>query len=326
MIMINSETNFVKIIKEICKEEGIEWTSFSGDWIFRLQKDGAYRYIIGYQFGLNPCSVHALCCDKGAASEVMTSLGVPNVPHYYFMSPDEQHYIGKYGNWKAMEELLETYGALVLKPNEGTGGNLVFCVRNQYELEQAAFRIFKSYPALAVSPFYEIEQEYRVILLNGEKKLVYSKRRPYVVGDGESSVGMLLQKQSAGLSGKMTDIACDAGRKARMEELSAAVQNTVPKKGDVFYLSWKHNLGKGACAVLEEPDADMEQIRGILSVLSEQMGLKFASVDLIRCTEGIKVLEINSGVMMEYFSGQDENTYRIAKEIYREAVRLSFLA
>ena len=322
--MVNSETNFVRIIKEICKEEEIELTSFSGDWIFRLQKDGAYRYIIGYQFGLNPCSVHALCCDKGAASEVMTSLGVPNVPHYYFMSPDEQHYIGKYGNWKAMEELLEKYGALVLKPNEGTGGNLVFCVRNQYELEQAAFRIFKSYPALAVSPYYEIEQEYRVILLNGEKKLVYSKRRPYVVGDGKNSVGTLLQTESADSCGKRTDGVCGDGREGRIEGLSAAVWNTVPKKGEAFYLSWKHNLGCGASAVLEEPDADTEQIGEILSVLSERMGLKFASVDLIRCKEGVKVLEINSGVMMEYFSGQDENTYRIAKEIYREAVLLSF--
>ena len=49
--------------------------------------------------------------------------------------------------------------------------------------------------------------------------------------------------------------------------------------------------------------------------------MRFASVDVVETAEGLKVLEINSGVMMENFAGQDEESRSIAKEIYRDAVR-----
>lgn len=72
--MKNCTRNFVKIIKEICEEENIDLKSFSYDLIFQLSKNGINNYIIGYQFGLNVASIHSICCDKSAASEIMCSL------------------------------------------------------------------------------------------------------------------------------------------------------------------------------------------------------------------------------------------------------------
>ena len=77
--MTNSESNYVAIIREICAEEGIVLQSFSFDWIFRLTKNGKTGFILGYQFGLNSASVNSICCDKSAASELMTALGIPNI-------------------------------------------------------------------------------------------------------------------------------------------------------------------------------------------------------------------------------------------------------
>ena len=56
--MTNSESNFVRIIREICEEEQISLQSYSFDWIFELQKHGKVRYILGYQFDLNTASVN----------------------------------------------------------------------------------------------------------------------------------------------------------------------------------------------------------------------------------------------------------------------------
>ena len=78
--MQNAETNFVKIIREVCREEDIELRSYSADWIFRLDKNGRHDVILGYQFGLNSASVNMLCQDKCAASELMTEFGIPNTP------------------------------------------------------------------------------------------------------------------------------------------------------------------------------------------------------------------------------------------------------
>ena len=95
--MTNSESNFVRIIKEICAEEQIRLTSYSFDWIFELVKDGKINYILGYQFGLNSASVNSICCDKAAASEIMTAHGIPNIEHRLFASPDEQKFVGRNG-------------------------------------------------------------------------------------------------------------------------------------------------------------------------------------------------------------------------------------
>ena len=69
--MENRKSSYVKIINEICAEEGIKLSSYSYDWAFRLQKDEKQAFILGYQFGLNPSSVQQVCNDKNIASEVL---------------------------------------------------------------------------------------------------------------------------------------------------------------------------------------------------------------------------------------------------------------
>lgn len=307
--MENAARNFVKIVKEICSEENIELESYSYDWIFRLSKNGIYNYIMGYQFGINSASVNSICCDKSAASEIMTSLGIPNVEHYFFMSPFNQKYVKKHGNWEKMMKLLEKYEKLVCKSNEGTGGNLVFRVNNQYELESAAFNIFKNAKSMAISPYYAIENEYRIIVLNGEIKLAYIKRRPYVVGDGIHTVNQLLFEYVAYHENSVN-----------LKDLDLNDYNKVLGNGEVYYLNWKHNLGQGACAQIEDINIIKEKVDDIIGLLVNKMNVKFASIDIVKCQDEYKVLEINSGVMMEHFSQQDENTYFIAKSIYREAI------
>ncbi len=307
--MENSARNFVRIITEICEEENIELESYSYDWIFRLHKDGVYNYIMGYQFGLNSASVNSICCDKSAASEIMTFLGIPNVEHYFFMSPLNQKYVSKHGNWENIMKLLEKYGKLVCKSNEGTGGNLVFRVSNQYELESAVFNIFKRTRSMAISPYYDIENEYRIIVLNGEIKLAYIKQRPYVVGDGIHTVNQLLFEYVANHENSVN-----------LNEIDPNDYNKILNNGEVYHLNWKHNLGQGAYAHIEDINLIKEKMNEIIFLLVNKMNIKFASIDIVKCQEIYKVLEINSGVMMEHFSQQDENTYNIAKSIYKEAI------
>lgn len=307
--MENSARNFVKIVKEICGEEEIALESYAYDWIFRLQKGGVSGYIVGYQFGLNAASVNAICCDKSAASEIMTSLGIPNVEHYFFMSPLQQKYVSRQGNWKRIMELLENHKRLVCKANEGTGGDLVFCVGSQYELESAVFHIFERAQSMAVCPYYDIEKEYRIIVLNGEIKLAFTKQRPCVVGDNIHTVCQLLPESVAGRMDRLD-----------LSGMNPADYSKIPAKGEIFYLNWKHNLGQGSCARIEDTDTVKEEMGDMVSALTDKMNIRFASIDIIQCPDGYRVLEINSGVMMDYFSRQDERAYQTAKSIYREAI------
>ena len=212
--MTNSESNFVKIIKEICEEEQISLKSYSFDWIFELAKNGRIRYILGYQFGLNTASVNSICCDKAAASEIMTAHGIPNIEHRLFASPGEQKFVGKTGCWAQLIKLLQEKGTLVIKPNDGTGGDRVFKVSNAYELETAVHKVFEKSGYLAASPFYDIENEYRTIMLDGAARLVYVKRRPHLTGDGTSTVAELFIRHVSG-SNLNTEDNPDLGRADR---------------------------------------------------------------------------------------------------------------
>ena len=178
--MENSKSSYVN---EICAEEGIKLSSYSYDWAFCLRKDQKRAFILGYQFGLNPSSVQQVCNDKNIASEVLKEEDIPSVYHACFMAPSMLQYTGGKGSWKALLELEK--GTLVCKDNYGTGGNLVFKVRTQAELEKAASDIYKSSEAMAVCRYEDIQSEYRLVVLDGEIRLAFSKIRPSLTGDGD---------------------------------------------------------------------------------------------------------------------------------------------
>lgn len=306
--MENKKRKYVNILNEICEEEGITLSSYSGDWAFMLEKEDKKAFILGYQFGLNPSSVQQICTDKNIASEVLKQAGVPSVFHQCYMSPQLQSYIGVHGNWATLLKELEIHKTLVCKDNYGTGGNQVYLVHNARELEAAASQIFTVSQAMAVCPYEEIEAEYRLVILDGTIRLAFTKIRPALIGDGVSTVAELFAAYIA--SGKGSGMAVP-----EMTDLKK-----IPKAGESWLLGWKHNLGQGASA--KEIDIEMlePEVTALVEDVYHALRIRFASVDVIRCADGWKVLEVNSGVMMEHFAGTSEAYYQKAKAIYKDAV------
>lgn len=309
--MENSKSSYVKIINEICAEDGIKLSSYSYDWAFCLKKDGKRAFILGYQFGLNPSSVQQVCNDKNIASEVLKEENIPSVYHACFMAPSMLQYTGGKGSWNELLSWLEKE-PLVCKDNYGTGGNLVFKAETQAQLEQAASSIYASSEAMAVCSYEEILSEYRLVMLDGSIRLAFSKIRPSVTGDGISTLGELLGARIA--QGELNDFKTP-GKK----ELSR-----VPQKDEKVLLNWKHNLGQGASAQTLEISSLDKEITELAQKTSKALGIRFASIDVIKTSEGWKVLEVNAGVMMEHFASSGQKQYSTAKEIYRDAIHKMF--
>lgn len=299
----------VKIIEEICLEQGILCERFSYDWIFRLTKNGKTAHIFGYQFENNSATAQLICTDKCASSEILRSKNIPVMEHFFFISPDDLHYIGLEGNWPRMLELLKKYGKLVCKPNEGTGGIDVFQVSSAAELELAVNAVFAHSRSLALSPFYPIEHEYRVILLNDEVKLVFSKTIQSLIGNGKSSFRQLLLEQNPELLETVPT-----------GEFSEDLLNKIPKSGEKIPLNWKHNLGQGAQPEVVSDPALLSQLAELALQAAQAVNVRFASVDIIRTGGKFMVLEINSGIMMESFAHMNAQNYQIAKSIYQQAL------
>ena len=92
------------------------------------------------------------------------------------------------------------------------------------------------------------------------------------------------------------------------------------EEGEPFYFNWKHEFEQREKITIIEEGKIKDQIQDIVQMVARKMNVRFASIDMVDCGGEYKVLEINSCVMLEHFSQQDNDLYNIAKEIYREAI------
>lgn len=292
--MINGERAFVSAVRKYCASHGIDVELRAQGWLIAMTRGSQRRFAFGYDLGLNSAVAHRIANDKAATADVLEICGIPCVPHTAFLSPRMYKYIVPTGAWTAMLDLLkQNPQGIVVKPNEGTGGISVFKVRTEPELEVAANEIFASERSLAISPYVAIEDEVRVILVDYRPIVVFSKNRLSVVGDGKRSVLELAiatipaTRLSAVLSGLAGNIS-----KASLDE--------IPPTGRRHALNWRHNLGTGAQAVvLEQGEARAAACIAIAVKAARSIEMRFGSIDVVSVNGAWKVLEINSGVMME---------------------------
>lgn len=309
-LVMNKERTIVTLLREIAKESDFSFRTYAYDWIKELSKNGKSMYIYGYNFPLNDTSFTQIANDKASTSEILTNNNIPNVEHFYFMSPNDIHYVrylGVEGNWKQLLSLLEVYKKIVVKPNTGTGGVGLRIVENAEELEIAVSDTFSKTSTLCISPYYDINDEYRVIILNGEVKLVFKKTRPYIIGNGLDNIMVLAAKQ-----GKHPDASM---------KFDASY---IPENGEKIYVGWKHNLGQGSTPEVVSSGETYNSVTNLALKALNCLGGRFASVDCVNINGKLQVLEVNSGVMTDNFANSSSENYKIAKDIYKSAVNYYF--
>ena len=241
--MSGSNRIFVDAITKYCAGHGIACEVKSQGWLIVMARDGKRRFALGYDLGLNSAISHRIASDKAATSDILAMSGIPCIVHTQFSNPVLADYAPASGLREAMLDLLRSRPqGIVVKPNEGTSGRLVFKVTNEAELDEAARDIFALHLSLAISPYVEIAQEVRVVLIDDVPLAVYEKQRG---------------------------------------------------------ADWRHNLDLGARPLLLPPGATRDTCVALAISAAQAIGIRFASIDVVRAANKWKVLEINSGVMME---------------------------
>lgn len=296
--MLNSQRIFVQAIKTYCAEHGLAVDVRADGWLVVMQ-DGARRKLaFGYDLGLNSAVAHRIANDKSATSDVLALSGIPCVPHTLFLNPELHAFVPPRGSWEAMLALLQqSPDGVVVKPNEGTSGKSVFWVRSKPALELAVTRIFSAQTALVVSPYLDIEDEVRVVVLDGQPLIVYAKDRPAVTGDGQRSLLALAletvpaTRRSIVLGGLFAD-------------LDKAALDAIVPAGERRVLNWRHNLENGAEPVLLQEGEARDACVELAARAAQAIGIRFASIDVVRVNRSWQVLEVNSGVMMEALSSK----------------------
>lgn len=293
--------NVQKIIKEICDEQNIKFQLVSNEWVTILENNNIKKYIIGYKFPLNDQSVGLICDDKYAVYEIMKEFNIPVVPH---------HIVFNNYNKEEIKIFCEKYNYnIVVKDNYGTCGKNMYHTTTEKELFKKIDKLLLKTYSVVLTPYYDIKTEYRNIVLNNRIELTYGKKRPVVIGNGKNTIYELL---------------CEFN-KEYFSKINDKKLNKILRENQKYEYNWQFNLSKGSMPFIIEDKIKEEKIQEKALEISNIIGTKFASIDLIELEDNtLLLLEINSGVMMDNLTKCLPNGEYLAKNIYSKAINEIF--
>lgn len=292
--------SFNKIIKKIGEELNIKVTLLSDNWLTVLEKDNEIHYIQGYKFDLNNHGIGNIMDDKGLFFDLLTYKKIPVVYQKVIFKDYDKHDVLSFFN--------ENNKEIILKGNIGTCGKEVYKVSNEKDLFEIIDNLFLSQFSISLSPYYDIKNEYRVIILNNNVRVIYGKIRPFIIGNGYETI---------------KDLAIKFNPYFIKHHLTN--EENIPKDGEVIMLDYRFNLSCGARIFKDIPNDLKNEIESLAKTVTKTLNIKFASIDIIHTKDNrLLVLEGNSGVMMNNFIKQNEENYYIAYNLYKDAIKLMF--
>lgn len=314
--MKNSDRFLVQTLKAFAQDNGLKLEEFCHQWAYKLTNptSGQSSFIFGYDLGLNPSSVTQICRDKVATSEILLAAGIAVVPHRLIIQPNLVSYAPNATTFNVLEWAFdESDGEIVIKPNEGTGGSNVFRTQSIAKAVPIVEQILSMDKAVAVCPYIEIENEWRVYVLNGEPKIALRKVPRSIQGDGICNVESL------------------ARRKFGDEFIGDLLQNSThlsdewrdmgtPSFGQTVNLNWRNNLNQGAQPEMVELKTAPSSVLGLALLASETLGLIIGSIDIVHKSDSLRVLEVNAGVMIEKFALASNDLQSAARKFYFDAL------
>lgn len=303
--------NLQRIIKQIALENDLSYEVLSCDLVIKLTKGNKIRYINGYKFGLNSHSLGLILDDKYATYELLNSLNIKVCKHHILFRPNNHNsYAKNYNSFDYCYDLFLKYNKnVILKVNNGTCGDGVYHITTKKELKRVYNHLLKYNFSISLCPYYDIKNEYRVILLNNEIKIMYGKINPVVIGNGKDKLIDLLKDFNINYFGYKANLKKNIN------------YNKVLKKDEKFIYDFKYNLSKGSI-ITEDIDKETKSIISKMAKdVSKKINLGFGSIDIIKTIDNkYYVLEINSGVMIENYIKLTSDGFKKAKKVYEEAV------
>lgn len=294
---------FNEIIKKIGEELGIKVTLLSCDWLTVLEKDNQIHYIQGYKFELNNHGIGNIMDDKGLFYDLAVYKKLPIIEHFVIFKD--------YDKEEVLNYFLNHDNKLVIKGNMGTSGEEVFKVNNQIDLFNIIDILLQSQFSISLCPFYDIKNEYRVIVFNGKPRVIYGKMKPMVIGDGIKNLYELA-------------IEYNEIYKKRQELLENP--DYIPKLNEEVELNFQFNLSRGAKMFTDIPADFKKELMDLAIKVTTMLNITFASVDIIKTKDNkLLIMEANSGVMMDNFIRFNGALgYSKAYNLYKDAIKLMF--
>ncbi|MFD1385922.1 ATP-grasp domain-containing protein [Oceanobacillus oncorhynchi subsp. oncorhynchi] len=218
--------------------------------------------------------------------------------------------------WKWAEDILP----VVLKPNDGIMGKLVFVKIDTYNEFKACFeKIAEVRDEILIEKFIEGE-EYRFTFVKNEIVAIAKRVPANVIGDGLHNIEELIaakneqRAQRKNPLHKKLDTGEESERVLKKQDFSF---KDIPKKGEVVYLRNNSNVSTGGDAVDVTDDISPELKETVRKAILAIPGLRVCGVDVLINGDDYHILEINSHAMltMHHFPWEGEEREVVSKVI-----------
>jgi ribosomal protein S6--L-glutamate ligase len=88
---------------------------------------------------------------------------------------------------------------------------------------------------------------------------------------------------------------------------------------------WRHNLSLGAKAeLIDERFEKYTNLKELSLKTFNCLGIRCGAIDILDTSEGLKVLEVNNGIMMDGFASTCPEYFEIAKQAHKKMLSASF--
>ncbi len=289
-------TPFLKRLRKACELVGAKLEVIQGadnSGMITLPS-GRVRYFHRLQWDLNTLGAAAIAVDKDATARVLKRHGhtVPTGRSFYYV-----------GRMRETRDIGSAYAyakrlglPVLLKPNDSSSDQHVTVAYTRSQFYAAAREVFAASKKLLVQRIAR-GSDCSIVVLDDEVLMASEKTRPFVLGDGRSSIRKLFGASRA--VGNASDLRVDDIRVSRHLAHRRQTLATVPRPGQRVELLPCGNLGVGG-DVRVVTDVLHPELRALAIRVVRDIGLRIASVDLVlsqpsdappkRCT----VLEVNS--------------------------------
>lgn len=228
---------------------------------------------------------------KDVTSRLMRSRGYPAPENVVFSKKDLNR------AWSWAKPILP----VVLKPHNGSMGNLVFVNINDYtEFKDCFNKVAETKGSVLIEDFIEGE-EYRFTYVNNEIVGVANRIPANVVGNGYNSIEELVRLKNKERILKKNPI----HKKIKLDKESERVLskksyslNSIPKEKEKVYLRNNSNVSTGGDAidVTEKINDDIKEL--IRKSMRSISGLRLCGLDVLMKGDSIHILEVNPHPML----------------------------
>ena len=301
-----------------------EW-NIAGQIIY---SSGQKRYFRYSSLDLNTLGASEISKDKDYANFFMKRMGYPTIPGLTFFSNKFAGEIDSPRKIDAAYGYAVTLGfPVIVKPNSGSQGKGVALVHTRREFYSAMRQIFKlDRVALVQTPVKG--RDYRIVVLDDRVISAYERIPLNVVGDGHSSIEILLKKKQRGFTASSRDTRLrtqDPRIKAKLARQGLTLQSVLAR-GQRVYLLDNANLSAGGDAV-DVTEMLHPQFRTFAIRLTQDMGLRLCGVDLMvdgdieKVPGKFWVLEINSAPGLDHYVKTGKAQRKIVEDMYLEVLK-----